>query len=181
MDINTLVNVTSRAWSLSILALMYRGTPGRQALLLTASGAGRTAFSQSLWHLVDLGLLEKNPGHGHPLRPEFRLTAKGARFAKFADRVDSLVHQPFEHSLLRRTWTVPVLIVCQGPRYFGEIKSQLAPITDRALSQSLKQLESQAWLRREIETSSRPVRFRYQAASTGAEISQAVGLQVLAR
>ncbi len=181
MDINTLVNVTSRAWSLSILALMHRGTPGRQATLLAASGAGRTAFSQSLWHLVDLELLEKNPGHGHPLRPEFRLTAKGAEIAIFADRVGSLVHQPFEHSLLRRMWTVPVLIVCQGPRYFGEIKNHLAPITDRALSQSLKQLEAKAWLRREIETSSRPVRSRYQATNAGAEISQAVGPQGPAR
>lgn len=181
MDINILVKVTSRAWSLNILALMHRGTPGRQASLLSASGAGRTAFSQSLRHLIDLALLEKNPGHGHPLRPEFRLTAKGAEIAKLASRVDSLVYQRSEHSLLRRAWTVPVLIVCQGPRYFGEIKSQLIPITDRALSQSLKQLESYQWLHREIETSSRPVRPRYQAANTGAAICQAVGLRVPTR
>lgn len=176
MDINILVKVTSRAWSLNILALMHRGTPGRQASLLSASGAGRTAFAQSLRHLIDLGLLEKNPGHGHPLRPEFRLTANGTEIAKLAYRVESLIYQPFERSLLRRAWTVPVLIACQGPRYFGEIKRQLTPITDRALSQSLKQLESHQWLHREIDTSSRTVRPRYQAANTGAEISQAVGL-----
>lgn len=176
-----LVKVTSRAWSLNILALMYRGIAGRQASLLSATGAGRTAFSQSLDHLVDLGLLERNPGHGHPLRPEFRLTANGAEIAMVADKIESLVDQPFEHALLRRSWTVPVLIVSNVPRHFGEIKSQLVPITDRALSQSLKQLESLQWLHREIDTSSRPVRPRYQAANTGADISQAVGLQVPTR
>ncbi|MGI9490212.1 MAG: winged helix-turn-helix transcriptional regulator, partial [Geminicoccaceae bacterium] len=64
----------------------------------------------------------------------------------------------------------------QKPRYFGEIKSRLVSITDRALSQSLKQLESHQWLHREIDTSSRTVRPRYQAANTGAKISQAASL-----
>ena len=174
-----LVKVTSRAWSLTILALMHRGTPGRQASLLSACGAGRTAFSQSLWHLIDLELLEKNPGHGHPLRPEFRLTAAGTEIARIADRIEDRVDQPSEHALLRRAWTVPVLTVCHKPRYFGEIKGHLAPISDRALSQSLKRLESHRWLHREIETSNRPLRPRYQAEKTGAEISLAVDLTLL--
>ena len=176
MDINILIKVTSRAWSLNILAQMHRGTPGRQAPLLCATGAGRTAFSQSLRHLVNLGLLERNPGHGHPLRPEFCLTSKGKGIAKVANQIDSLICQPSEHTLLRRAWTVPILTVSQDPRYFGEIKSRLIPITDRALSQSLKQLETFKWLHREIETTSRPARARYLAIRTGAEISRAINL-----
>lgn len=176
MDIIVFIKVTSRAWSLKILTQMHRGTPGRQASLLSATGAGRTAFSQSLRHLVNLGLLESNPGHGHPLRPEFQLTAKGVEIAKIADKVESLICQPSEYTLLRRAWTVPILIVSHEPRYFGEIKSQLVPITDRALSQSLKQLESHRWLHREVETTSRPARARYQATNSGAEISQAINL-----
>ena len=58
MDIEFLVKLTARAWSLSILARLDAGVPGRQAPLLAATGAGRTAIAQSLAHLHALGLLE---------------------------------------------------------------------------------------------------------------------------
>ena len=175
MDIETLVKLTSRAWSLSILAQMDRGVPGRQAALMSATGAGRTAFRQSLDHLIDLGLIERNPGHGHPLRPEFRLTAQGEEIARIANRVEALAKQPSDQSLLRRAWSLPVLSVAREPLYFGEIKSRLLPITDRALSQSLKLLETHRWLQRDVETLARPLRARYQAANAGAQISRAIG------
>lgn len=174
MDIALLVKLTSRAWSLSILAQMDRGVPGRQATLLTATGAGRTAFRQSLDHLIDLELIERNPGHGHPLRPEFRLTKQGVIIAGLANRIESVVGQTSGQNLLRRAWSLPVLGASRKPRYFGEIKNQLSPITDRALSQSLKLLESHQWLQRHVETSGRPVRARYQAANAGADISQLI-------
>ncbi len=176
MDINVLVKVTSRAWSLSILALMHGGTPGRQASLLSASGAGRTAFSQSLRHLVDLGLLERNPGHGHPLRPEYRLTREGVEVAKIADKIKGAVRQPSERALLRRAWTIPVLVMSEEPRYFTDIKTGLVSITDRALSQSLKQLQAKHWIQRKIDTVARPPRPLYQATNVGARVSHAVGL-----
>jgi DNA-binding HxlR family transcriptional regulator len=178
MDIDFLVKVTSRAWSLNILALMQAGTPGRQASLLSASGAGRTAFTHSLRHLVDLELVERNPGHGHPLRPEFRLTQKGAELAIIADQIQKVVPQRSGRDLLRRAWTVPVLVVSQKPRYFSEIKNDLVSITDRALSQSLRQLQRLRWLQRKVDTAIRPPRPLYQAANTGAMIGQAVNLEV---
>ncbi len=176
MDIDVLVKVTSRAWSLNILAAMHAGTPGRQAPLLAASGAGRTAFTQSLAHLIELGLLERNPGHGHPLRPEFRLTPQGAEVACVAARIMRAVPGPAERGLLRRTWTIPVLAVSREPRCFTDIKTRLLPITDRALSQSLKLLQGQHWLERRIDTAIRPPRPLYQAANAGLRIGRAVVL-----
>lgn len=176
MDIETLVKVTSRAWCLTIFAHMHRGVAGRQAPLLEATGAGRTAFLQSLTHLIDLGLVERNPGHGHPLRPEFRLTDQGVEIARYADRIETFAEARADRSLLRRAWTVPVLITSRKPCYFGEIKSRLLPITDRALSQSLKSLEAHAWVRREIDADSRPARSRYLAVNAGAQIGEAAGL-----
>lgn len=178
MDINALVKITQRAWSLDILALMHAGTPGRQAALLSASGAGRTAFAQSLGHLVDVGLLERNPGHGHPLRPEYRLTAKGVEAAKLAHRIKSAVDDPSGCLLLRRVWTVPVLAVSQEPRHFTDIKTELDSITDRALSQSLKQLRAQHWLQRSVDTESLPVRPLYQATGIGARIGTAASMAI---
>lgn len=178
MDINALVKITSRAWSLNILALLHNGVAGRQAALLSESGASRTAFTQSLNHLIGLGILERNPGHGHPLRPEYRLTPDGVSAARVANKIKMAVTEPSDQILLRRAWTVPVLVVSHEPRYFKDIKSELGVITDRALSQSLSQLHAQDWLKRTVNVSARPPRPIYQASNVGAFISQAVNKSV---
>ncbi|MEJ6403184.1 winged helix-turn-helix transcriptional regulator [Yoonia sp. 2307UL14-13] len=157
-----------------ILSLLHRGVPARQAPLLAASGAGRTAFGQSLQHVRDLGLIETNPGHGHPLRPEYRLTPKGAEIAAIAARIDNSIQGSEQETLIRRAWTIPVLAVSEKPRYFGHIKGSLGRITDRALSQSIKQLEEKRWLIRRVDTNARPPRPLYQSANTGLLISRAV-------
>lgn len=87
MDISLFVNITSRAWALPILSNLHTGVAGRQAPLLAATGASRTAFAQSMEHLISIGLLERNPGHGHPLRPEFRLTPSGIKAAAIAHKI----------------------------------------------------------------------------------------------
>ncbi len=177
MDITTLVKLTSRAWSLDILALLHSGTPGRQAALVSASGAGRTALVQSLGHLVDLRLLERNPGHGHPLRPEYRLTSKGTEAAVIAGKIKRAAPEPAGRNLLRRVWTVPVLVVSRTPRHFTQIKTDLNSITDRALSQSLKRLLEQRWLQRTVDTAIIPLRPLYKAADVGAQISRAAEIE----
>ena len=181
MDINLLVKLTSRAWSLNILALLHAGIPGRQAPLLAATSASRTSFAASLEHLVQLGLLERNPGHGHPLRPEFRLTRSGAVAAETASRVVHAVPDDGEFALLRRSWTVPILALTQRPRRFSVLKSDLATITDRALSTSLHQLEERAWLRRDIDVTKRVPHPTYRAANRGIENNRAVALGASAR
>lgn len=177
MDIDLLVKLTSRAWSLTILSSLHRGVPGRQSRLLTASGAGRTAFAQSLVHLFDLGLLERNPGHGHPLRPEFRLTDMGKIAAALADRVLAGTQEE-DLPVMRRAWTVPVLSTLSEPRHFGEIGACLPRITDRALSQSLQLLETRHWISREVDDTSRPPRALYRAVARGDAICRAVAAEV---
>ena len=175
MDKMILVKLTSKAWSLTILSLMFRGVPGRQAPLLAKSGASRTAFSQSLHHLIEIGLMERNPGHGHPLRPEFRLTDQGKVYARVADRI--LKNSPAEGlPVLRRNWTVPVLSELRKPLFFNEIRAGLPNITDRALSQSLQVLEGQKWVHRNVIDDMRPPRPQYTAVNDGLKISQAVPL-----
>lgn len=170
MDIKQLVNITSRAWALPILAQLHVGTPGRQAPLLAATGARRTSFAKSMDHLIALGLIERNPGHGHPLRPEFRLTQTGVSAAKLASQIDEVSREE-NQDLLRRSWTLPVLVALHSPRHFVEIKRELPSITDRALSQSLKSMETRNWVDRQVDEFSRPPRSRYSAVSTGRALS----------
>ncbi len=171
-----LVKLTSRAWSLNILALLHQGVPGRQAPLLAATSASRTSFTSSLEHLVELKVLERNPGHGHPLRPEFRLTANGAKVAEIAYKIVEAVPDDREFALLRRSWTVPILGLMYTPQRFSMLKSSLASITDRALSTSLHLLETQAWLQRDIDMSTRLPFPTYRAVNKGIEIHRAIEL-----
>ncbi|MGO1120944.1 winged helix-turn-helix transcriptional regulator [Rhodovibrionaceae bacterium A322] len=175
MDISFLVKLTSRAWSLKILALLHDGVPGRQAPLLAASGASRTTFVHSLKHLEDLGLIARNPGHGHPLRPEFLLTPKGQLWAPLASRIDKRVTDDPGAALLRKSWTVPLLAVARQPLVFTDLKRALPPITDRALSQSLRDLTDRAWLARSVKVDLTPPRPYYQAINEGAAINREIG------
>jgi len=180
MDIKHIVNLTSRAWSLPILAAMHSGVAGRQAPLLHATGASRTAFAQSMLHLITLGCVERNPGYGHPLRPEFRLTEQGIASAELAHRV-KLVAPDASQALLRKSWTLPLLTSLNGPRRFNDIQRDLLSITDRALSQSLRRLEDHNWVKRSVDNTARPPRPLYAPINAGKEISliavQSVTLQ----
>lgn len=175
MDIRLLVKITSRAWALDILAQMHRGVPGRQATLIAATGAGRTAFGASLAHLMDLGVVMRNPGHGHPLRSEFVLTELGVVTAAKADEILRAA-EASDTKLLRKSWTVPVLALATRPQRFSGFKAGLGAITDRALSTSLQKLEAQEWVAREIDLSERVPFPTYQAVNAGARISQVIGL-----
>ena len=177
MYIESFVNITSRAWALPILSSLHAGVPGRQAPLMTATGASRTAFAQSMEHLIELGLVERNPGHGHPLRPEFRLTALGANPASLAAQVQRVVTVQ-DQDLLRKSWTLPVLSSLQSAHRFNDIKRSLQTITDRALSQSLKTLETRDWVQRRVDDTARPPRSLYSPINTGERISQIVGSHV---
>lgn len=177
MDITSFVNITSRAWALPILANLHDGVPGRQASLLAATGASRTSFAQSMEHLISIGLLERNPGYGHPLRPEFRLTSQGIRAAAIANKIQRVSREE-DQDLLRRSWTVPILTSLHTPRHFNEIRKNLLPITDRALSHSLRSMEERNWVRRSVNDAARPPRPIYSAVNLGGEISKIVGSEI---
>lgn len=177
MDIKTLVNITSKAWALPILSNMHDGVAGRQATLLIATGANRAAFAQSMKHLIKVGLLERNPGHGHPLRPEFRLTPIGIRVAAIANKVQSISADE-DQDLLRRSWTLPVLTSLHTPSHFNDIRRNLLTITDRALSQSLKSLEERNWVLRSVDNAARPPRSIYSAVNTGGVISKITAREI---
>ena len=177
MYIASFVNITSRAWAMPILSYLHDGVPGRQATLLAATGASRTALTQSMEHLIKSGLLERNPGYGHPLRPEFRLTTLGARAAVIANKVQS-VSADEDQELLRRSWTLPILTSLHTSSHFNDIKRNLQTITDRALSQSLKSMEERDWVQRSVNNTARPPRSIYNAVNTGGIISKIAGSEI---
>ena len=160
--------LSSRAWSLPVLA--HLGTAGFRGCRVSptahAVGAGRNIVGQTFGHLVDVGMLVRAQGHGHPLRPEYQLTAQGKATAQWAraflDRVSDE-----EWNTARRAWTLPVLRLVDTPRSFSHLRSDLRPVTDRGLSLCLGRLvDAELIARRTLDTSR-----GYLAVGRGAELA----------
>lgn len=170
MDKQHLVNLCSRTWSLTALGLMAGGVSGRVSPLAAAAGCGRTSMSASVEHLVLLGLLENNPGHGHPLRPEYRFTDQGASIAEWALELDSIVRSDGEKALVRNKWSLPLVSCMPDEVRYSEIRRQLVPVTDRALSVGLSKLTDNRWIRRKVNGSSSPPLVSYSTLSAGKKV-----------
>ena len=104
------------------------------------------------------------------------MTRRGVKVAEIANRIVEAVPDDREFSLLQRSWTVPILALTATPQRFSAIRSELATITDRALSTSLHQLEARAWLQRDIDTSRRAPYPTYLAVNRGFQINRAIDL-----
>jgi len=179
MDIESFVKLTGRAWAPTLLALMARGVPGRQAVLLARAGAPRSAFAGSMARLIEMRLVQRNPGHGHPLRPEYVLTDAGRVAGAAMMGALSPGLQAGTLNLMRRTWSLPVLGALRQPSHFGQIATRLSPVTDRALSQSLKALENAELVTRIVRSELRPPRAIYARSALGAEVALPLDRQIV--
>lgn len=117
-------------------------------------------MKKTLNFLMEAGWVEKNPGYGHPLRPEYILTEAGKPLGEAcANLVDGLA----ESSLLDGKWQLPALSLLENDASFGEIRSRLPGATDRAISLALKSLLANGAVRRKV-TDDFPPQTRYQAS-----------------
>lgn len=128
--------------------------------------ASRTSITAALHHLVELGYLQKNSGHGHPLRPAYVLTSKGKDTAVWATGLNNVLG-PAQWKIARRTWSLPILRVASPESRFGELRSKLCPVTDRALSESLKTLSANQWLSRRVDADLSPPGVTYIPTGIG--------------
>jgi len=76
--------------------------------LAHALGVSRASLSATLNHLIALGLVRRNPGHGHPMRPEYLLTDAGAALARHCAALDRPVARNGGPDLAYRKWTLPL-------------------------------------------------------------------------
>jgi len=163
----------SKAWALQILAYMHEQNDPRVSPITHHFSASRTSISAALQHLVELGYLRKNSGHGHPLRPAYVLTGSGKLVGAWAAELDNYL-APDDWSIARRTWTLPVLRQVAPQSRFGELRNQLSPVTDRALSKTLKLLGENQWLNREVDIDESPPGVTYTPQGTGSVLIPAL-------
>jgi DNA-binding HxlR family transcriptional regulator len=88
------------------------------------------------------------------------------------DSCCSLYHRAIE--LVGKRWTGAILIVLlDGPAHFSEIRDLVPDISDRLLSERLKELEAEGIVERRVIDGS-PVRVEYAMTSKGRALEPAV-------
>ena len=126
--------------------------------LVMKLGISRSVLSSTLKYLIGDGMVTPNPGYGHPLRPEYILTASGQKAALFCQELISSVHSQGQEHLLQSKWALPVFFAAGlGEVRFIALKTRLAPITPRALSEELKKLTEASYVSRNILVDFPPV------------------------
>ncbi len=100
-------------------------------------------------------------------------SADGVSAAGFADGVCPHFHAAIE--LVGKRWTGAILAaLTEGPMRFGELGRAVPGLSDRLLSQRLRELEEEGLVERSVEPGS-PVRVSYELTEKGADLKPAIG------
>jgi DNA-binding HxlR family transcriptional regulator len=136
-------------WSLPVLAELHRGGGTKFVTLANRLGVGRETLRRTLDALVDADLVARNPGYGHPLRPEYVLTPRGRQIGPAAARlVDALRAEGLDDVGLKK-WSLPVVLELAVERRFAELRAALR-VSPRALTLALKDLAHAGLVERRV-------------------------------
>jgi DNA-binding HxlR family transcriptional regulator len=168
--LDRLIALFRRRWACPVIAELHRAQGAKFVTLVHALGSNPGAMRQTLDELLALGWIRRNPGYGHPLRPEYLLTRRGDRLAPACVLLDSTFTTLHVQDIARRRWSMPVLyVIGEGPTRFSHIQRALAGATDRAVSLTLKDLSAAAMIARML-VDGRPPSSVYRATPAGAAL-----------
>lgn len=148
-----LLDLFGRRWAVPILAELARTEGSKFVTLHHRLEASPTAVRQSLDHLIALGWAMRNPGYGHPLRPEYILTEQGRRLAPACLTLDEAIGRLRLGEVAFRRWSLPALHVVASsavPTRFSGLAAGLGRITDRSLAMTLKDMQAHGLIDRRV-------------------------------
>lgn len=161
-------------WAVPVLALLSREQGSRFVVIARAFDLSHNSLTRCLQHLRACGWVIPNPGHGHPLRPEYLLSDAGRPVGALCARIEAArARLKLSVGDLPR-WSLP-LVAGLGPDWtrFGEIQARLAPVTPRALSTTLKAVIDEDLVRRRLEDRYPPLPL-YALTGKGQELAGAL-------
>ncbi len=168
-----LIHLFHFRWAAPILAALHDLGGGAKFITLqNRLEVNRASLRRTLDTLIERALISRNPGYGHPLRPEYLLTERGADIAPTCQALLQRLDQLGLVEVGLKKWSLPVIEALPRSRgRFNALKAELEGITARALAQSLKSLTEEALVERTL-IEDHPPRFEYSLTPKGEELGE---------
>ncbi len=130
-------------------------------------GVSRDSLKRTLAALVAARLVSRNPGYGHPMRPEYVLTASGSRLAPACVTLLKELERLGIEDVALKKWSLPVAhALAAADGRFNRVREALGAVTPRALTQALRDLQKVGLVER-LLVDDNPPRTEYQLTRRG--------------
>jgi len=139
-------------WTVPLLAVLSERRGARFSELMIALDISRDSLSRTLGQAIESGWVMRNPGHGHPLRPEYILTPVGEPVGAACVRIVAARRQVGIGPAHFPRWSLPIIgHLAKDWARFSDLQAGLHPVTPRALSLNLQGMVGSAIVLRRFE------------------------------
>lgn len=161
-------------WAVPVMALLSREGGARFAVIARAFDLSHHSLARCLEYLRVAGWVIPNPGHGHPLRPEYLLSDMGRPIGAVCERIAAKRERLALSAADLPRWSLPI-VAGLAPDWtrFGELQARLRPVSPRALSQTLQAMIGHDLVRRRLEDRYPPVAL-YGLTGRGKDLAGAI-------
>jgi DNA-binding HxlR family transcriptional regulator len=158
LSLEELITLSRNRWAVALMADLAAHKGARFVELINRLGLPRDSLVRTLEAMKVAGWVIPNPGHGHPLRPEYILSEAGAQIAAGAGEIArAQVELGIAPGSLTR-WGLPLVrAIVLGHARFNALSRILVDASPRALSQGLSSLADQSLITRELVDARPPV------------------------
>lgn len=136
-----LARLCHHRWAIPVIAQLHQSRGAKFVTLVQRLGVGRDSLTRTLKGLDELNLAVRNPGYGHPMRPEYVLTSQGNAIGSECRRVMQMLEEQRSLAIGLKKWSLPVLhtLSVESLR-FTALSERLEGSTPRAVTSTLKGL-----------------------------------------
>ncbi len=158
-------------WAIPILAELHGSGGCKFVTLVNRLGISRDSLRNTLRALIEAGWARRNPGYGHPLRPEYTPTASGARLGPWCAQVGQSLKALRIESIGSRKWSLPIVYALAfGKIRFSQIRAIWADLTPRSLAMALKDLQEAGVVERLVSDDYPPATY-YKLTAKGKRLA----------
>jgi DNA-binding HxlR family transcriptional regulator len=145
------ISLFHHRWSVPIIAELHQSGGTKFISLIHKLTLSRDSLSRTLKSLAVQKWVTRNPGYGHPMRPEYILTENGRAIGPFCfDLAEKISELRLEEPALKK-WSMPLLFaICSSIHRFSDLREAYPEITPKALTEALKEMASAELIHRVV-------------------------------